>query len=32
MPSNFDLIITADYPSRIAELRLLDAHGVQLAF
>jgi hypothetical protein len=32
MPSDFDLIITADYPSRTAELRLLDAHGVQLAF
>ena len=32
MPSNFDLIITADYLSRTAELRLLDAHGVQLAF
>ena len=32
MPSNFDLIITADYPSRTAEFRLLDEHGVQLAF
>jgi tetratricopeptide (TPR) repeat protein len=32
MPSNFDLIITADYPSRTAELCLLDAHGAQLAF
>ena len=32
MPSDFDLIITADYPSRTAELRLLDAHGLQLAF
>ncbi len=32
MPSNFDLIITADYPSRTAELRLLDAHGAQTAF
>jgi hypothetical protein len=32
MPSNFDLIITADYPSRTAELRLLDEHGVQLAY
>jgi tetratricopeptide (TPR) repeat protein len=31
MLSHFDLIITADYPSRTAELRLLDAHGVQLA-
>ena len=29
---NFDLIITADYPNRTAELRLLDAHGSQLAF
>jgi hypothetical protein len=32
MPSNFDLIITADYPSRMAELCLLDEHGVQIAF
>jgi hypothetical protein len=32
MPSNFDLIITADYPRRTAELRLLDEHGVQLAY
>jgi hypothetical protein len=32
MPSNFDLIITADYPSRTAELRLLDEHSVQLAY
>ena len=32
MPSNFDLIITADYPSRMAELRLLDEHGMQLAY
>lgn len=32
MPADFDLIITADYPSRTAELRLMDAHGVQLAF
>jgi tetratricopeptide (TPR) repeat protein len=32
MQSNFDLIITADYPNRTAELRLLDAHGSQLAF
>src|SRR5262249_41837470 len=32
MPSHFDLIITADFPSLTAELRLLDAHGVQLAF
>jgi hypothetical protein len=32
MPSNCDLIITADDPSRTAELRLLDEHGVQLAY
>ena len=32
MPSHFDLIITADSPNRTAELRLLDAHGSQLAF
>src|SRR5712691_7238983 len=32
MPSHFDLIITADDPNRMAELRLLDAHGSQLAF
>jgi hypothetical protein len=32
MPSHFDLIITADYPNRTAELRLLDAHGSQLAY
>src|SRR5262249_14410209 len=32
MPAHFDLIITADYPNRTAELRLLDAHGVQRAF
>jgi hypothetical protein len=32
MPSNFDLILTADTPSRAAELRLLDAHGTQLAY
>ena len=32
MPASFDLIITADYPSRTAELLLLDARGVQLAF
>ena len=30
MPTNFDLIITADYPNRTAEFRLLDAHGVQI--
>lgn len=32
MPADFDLIITADYPSCTVELRLLDAHGVQLAY
>src|SRR5436309_2517807 len=32
MPSHFDLIITADYRNRTAELRLHDAHGSQLAF
>ncbi len=32
MPSDFDLIVTADTPSRTAELRLLDGYGSQLAF
>lgn len=32
MPAHFILIITADSPQHTAELRLLDAHGVQLAF
>ncbi|MGH9842095.1 MAG: CHAT domain-containing protein [Blastocatellia bacterium] len=32
MHSDFDLIITADYPSRTAELCLLDAQGAQLAY
>jgi len=32
MPAHFDLIITADYPNRTAELRLLEAHGSQLAY
>lgn len=32
MQSNFDLIITSDYPSRTAELRLLDTNGSQLAY
>ncbi len=32
MPTHFDLIITADYPNRTAEFRLLDEHGTQLAF
>ncbi|MBC8114533.1 MAG: hypothetical protein H7062_09160, partial [Candidatus Saccharimonas sp.] len=32
MPSHFDLIVTADSPSRTAELRLLDANGAQVAY
>ncbi len=32
MPTQFDLIITADYRQRTAEFRLLDAHGGQLAY
>jgi tetratricopeptide (TPR) repeat protein len=32
MPTHFDLIISADTPSHSAELRLLDAHGVQFAY
>ncbi len=32
MAAHFDLVITADYPNPTAELRLLDAHGVQLAY
>lgn len=32
MASNFDLIISADYPNRTAEFRLLDDAGVQLAY
>lgn len=32
MPSNFDLIITADYPNRSAELRLRDESGSQIAY
>jgi tetratricopeptide (TPR) repeat protein len=32
MPSNFDLIITADTPNHSAEFNLLDESGVQLAF
>ncbi len=32
MPSNFDLIITADTPDHSAEFDLRDEHGVQLAF
>jgi tetratricopeptide (TPR) repeat protein len=32
MPARFDLIITADYPSRTAEFSLRDAAGVQIAY
>ncbi len=32
MPAHFDLIITADSPSHTAELCLLNAAGVQLAY
>ncbi len=32
MPDHFDLIVTADYPSRTAEFRLLDRHGSQIAY
>ncbi len=32
MPAHFDLIITADFPNRTAEFRLLDDHGGQLAY
>ena len=32
MQPHFDLVITADYPNRTAELRLLDEHSLQLAF
>ena len=32
MPTHFDLIITANYPSHTADFRLLDAHGAQLAY
>jgi tetratricopeptide (TPR) repeat protein len=32
MPADFDLVVRADYPNRTAELRLLDAHGAQLAY
>lgn len=32
MPTHFDLTITADYPSCVAELTLRDAAGVQLAY
>ncbi len=32
MPAHFDLVITADSARLSAEFRLLDAHGVQLAY
>ena len=32
MSVHFDLIITANYPNRTAEFRLLDADGAQLAY
>jgi hypothetical protein len=32
MPSDFELVIAADYPKRTAEFRLLDGHGSQLAY
>jgi tetratricopeptide (TPR) repeat protein len=32
MPTHFDLIITADHPNRMAEFRLLNADGGQLAW
>lgn len=32
MPEHFDLVITADYPTRAAEFVLNDASGVQLAW
>ncbi len=32
MSSGFDLVITADTPSGTADLRLLDAHGSQIAY
>ena len=32
MPTHFDLIITADYPNRTADFRLLDANGAQLSY
>lgn len=32
MSTHFDLIITADYPKRSAEFRLLDGHGSQIAY
>src|SRR4051794_20502272 len=32
MPTQFDLLITADSPARTAEFRLLDAKGAQQAY
>jgi hypothetical protein len=32
MPDHFDLVVTADYPSRTAEFRLLDGYGSQVAY
>ena len=32
MSDQFDLVVTADYPSRTAEFRLLDGHGSQIAY
>src|SRR5437879_12237797 len=32
MPTDFDLIVTADDANRTAEFRLLDASGVQVAY
>jgi tetratricopeptide (TPR) repeat protein len=32
MSDQFDLVVTADYLSRTAELRLLDGHGSQIAY
>ena len=32
MLDHFDLVVTADYPSRTAEFRLLDGHGSQVAY
>ena len=32
MSDQFDLVVTADYPSRTAEFRLCDGHGSQIAY
>ena len=32
MSDQFDLVVTADYPSRTAEFRLRDGHGSQIAY